>query len=301
MSQKVSANPLRCRVWDLHDRLEQLIAEETCRDEISSFAKHGQLIAALGRPLRGDPDYDIELICGARRLFVARHLNTQLLVDVREMSDQEAIIAMDMENRQRQDISPYERGLSFARCLRAGYFESQEHLAKAIKISQPQVSRLLALARLPSVVVNAFTNPAEIRETWGIDLAGALQDAGRRDATIARARAVASLTPRPPAVEVYQQLLSAAVKGRRIRTKPHDEVVTDIDGTPLFRIRLQDKAISVLLPREQISQETLNAVRDTVREVLQRRKRVPFRLSGGSERINEMAGIIRSVPGVGRC
>jgi len=300
MSQIISANPFRCRVWDLHDRLEHLIVEDTCRDEINSFSKHGQLIAALGRPLSGDPHHDIELICGARRLFVARHLNIELLVDLRELTDQDAIIAMDMENRQRQDISPYERGVSFARCLRAGHFESQDHLARAIRISQSQVSRLLALGRLPSVIVNAFASPADIRETWGGDLSGALQDPARRDATIARARALAAIAPRPPAIEVYQQLLAATVRGRKILKRSHDEVVTDTDGTPLFRIRQQDKAISLLLPRDQVSQDTLDAVRDTIRDILQREIRRPLSLKG-PKGVLDLATLLHNSPGAARC
>jgi ParB family chromosome partitioning protein len=276
MAQIVSMNPFRCRMWDLHDRLEHLIVEDNCRAEISSFSKHGQLVAAIGRPLHGDPDHDMELICGARRLFIARHLNVPLLIDVREMTDRAAVITMDIENRQRQDVSPYERSLSFARCLRARFFESQDDLARALKISQSQVSRLLTLARLPSVVVSAFSNPLEIREGWGPDLAAALDDVRKREATIARARTLASVSPKPAAVDVYQQLIAASVPGRTVRTKPHDEVVTDLDGTPLFRIRTQEKAIAVLLPREQISQETLEAVRDAVRDVLQRRNRQPI-------------------------
>lgn len=273
MPQIDSIDPFRCRMWDLHDRLDHLIVEDNCRAEISSFSKHGQLVATIGRPLRGDPDHDIELICGARRLFVARQLNVPLLVEVREMTDRAAVITMDIENRQRQDVSPYERGLCFARCLRAGHFESQDDLAKALKISQSQVSRLLTLARLPSVVLSAFSNPLEIREGWGPDLAAALQDARNREATIARARMLASVSPKPVAVDVYQQLVAASVAGRKVRTKPHDEVVTDLNGAPLFRIRTQEKAIAVLLPRDQISQETLKAVRDAVLEVLQHRKR----------------------------
>jgi ParB family chromosome partitioning protein len=277
MPHIVSVNPFRCRMWDLHDRPEQFIVEDTCRAEISSFEKHGQLIAALGRPVRGDPDYDIELICGARRLFVARHLNVQLLVEVREMTDRAAVIAMDIENRQRLDVSPYERGLSFARFLRAGHFESQEDLARALKISQSQVSRLLTLAHLPSVVVSAFTNPLEIREGWGPDLAAALRDAKKREAIIARARTLASASPRHSAVEIYQQLVAASVPGRKVRARSHDEVVTDVDGTPLFRIRSQEKAIAVLLPRDRMSQERLNAVRDAVRDALRHHKRDPMR------------------------
>lgn len=269
MPHIVSMNPFRCRMWDLHDRLDHLIGEESCRAEIISFSKHGQLVAAIGRPLRADPDHDVELICGARRLFVARHLNVPLLVDVREMTDRAAVIAMDIENRQRLDISPYERSLSFARCLRAGYFESQDDLAKALKISQSQVSRVLTLACLPSVVVSAFPNPLEIREGWGVDLTAVLQDVRKRQAMITCARALASRLPKSAAVDVYQQLIAACVPGRKVRTKPHDEVVTDLDGKPLFRIRIQEKAIALLLPRDQMSQETLRAVRDAVRDVLQ--------------------------------
>jgi ParB family transcriptional regulator, chromosome partitioning protein len=276
MRNIVSVNPFRCRMWDLHERLEHLIVEDTCRTEIRSFSKHGQLVPAVGRPIRGDPDHDIELICGARRLFVARNLNVQLLVDLREMTDRAAVIAMDIENRQRQDVSPYERGLSFARCLRAGYFKSQDDLARALKISQSQVSRLLSLARLPSVVIGAFPNPVEIRERWGPDLTAALDDARKREATISRARTIASISPRPAAMDVFQQLVGASVAGRKVQIRPHDEVVTDVDGTPLFRIRTQCKDIALLLPRDQISQDTLSAVRDALREVLRQRIRRPM-------------------------
>lgn len=270
MPQIVAANPFRCRMWDFHDRLDHLIMEESCRAEIDSFLKHGQLVAALGRPLHGDPDYDIELVFGARRLFVARHLNTSLVTELRAMSDQAALVAMDIENRHRLDISPYERGLSLARCLRAGYFASQNELAAALRISQSQVSRLLQLARLPSVIVNAFGNPLEIREGWGHDLMEVLEDSHRRLATIARARALAACRPRPCALHVYQQLVCAAIRGRRIKPQTRDEVIIDTDGTPLFRIRRQAKSIALLLPIEKTSAAALEAVREAVRNVLRK-------------------------------
>src|SRR5262245_61544618 len=117
----VAVNPFECRLWDLHDRLESQLTEKSCTAEIESFGKHGQLVPALGRPLTQDPTYKVELIYGARRLFVARHINSPLLVEIREMTNREAIVAMDIENRQRTDISAYERGLSYARWLRTGH------------------------------------------------------------------------------------------------------------------------------------------------------------------------------------
>ena len=275
MPQIIAANPFRCRMWDFHDRLDHLIIEESCRAEIDSFIKHGQLVAALGRPLHGDPDYDIELIFGARRLFVARHLNTGLVTELREMSDQAALVAMDIENRHRLDISPYERGLSLARCLRAGYFASQNELAAALRISQSQVSRLLQLARLPSGIVNAFGNPLEIREGWGHDLMELLEDPHRRLPTIARARVLAASSPRPCALHVYQQLVCASIRGRKIKPNTRDDVIIDTDGTPLFRIRRQAKSIALLLPIEKTSAATLDAICDAVRNVLRKDRHGP--------------------------
>src|SRR5882672_1260844 len=79
MRKVVSIDPFRCRLWQLHDRLPEEITAESCTAEIQSFTEYGQMIPVLGRPLRGDPHHEIELIYGARRLFVARQINQPLL------------------------------------------------------------------------------------------------------------------------------------------------------------------------------------------------------------------------------
>jgi len=249
--------------------MECHVTEENCRTEIDSISRHGQLVPVLGRQLRGDSQHDIELIYGARRLFAARHINTPLLVELRELSDIQAIIAMDIENRQRTDISPYERGMSFSRWIRAGYFQSQDDIARALKISSSQVSRLLKLSRLPSVVVDAFASPLEICEGWGVDLVEALDDSKRRESTVRAARTIATLSPRPPAREVYRQLAAASASGRRPVAKAHDEVVKDDAGSPLFRIRYQSSAIAVLLPVKGVSARSLGLIRDSITDILQ--------------------------------
>lgn len=117
MDTIVSANPFRCRMWSMHDRLESCITEENCKAEIESFATHGQIVPVLGKKLNADPDYDYELYFGARRLFIARHLNVALRIRLRELSTRDALIAMDIENRQRIDITPYEQRSSLQTCL----------------------------------------------------------------------------------------------------------------------------------------------------------------------------------------
>ena len=270
MGAVVAVNPFRCRMWALHDRLEAGIGEQTCKAEIESFQRHGQLVPALGRPLSGDPNHEVELIYGARRLFVAQHLNKPLAVEVRQMTDMEAIIAMDIENRQRRDISPYEQGLCYARWLRGKHFGSQEDIAQVLKISASQVSRMLRLARLPAVVVGAFESPLDIRETWGLDLADAWDDPQRRGSLAGKARAIAASASRAAPKEIYSQLIANTVKGRPVKVKARDEVVSDDQGRALFRIRNRRKCVAILLPLDDVSSAVLQEIRDCVTVILQR-------------------------------
>ncbi|HWW21259.1 MAG TPA: ParB/RepB/Spo0J family partition protein [Steroidobacteraceae bacterium] len=265
----ISINPFKCRVWALHDRLDDYVNEESCKAEIESFAAHGQLVPTLGRALRNDPDYDVEIIYGARRLFVAQHLGVALKVELREMSDREAIVAMDIENRHRKDISAYERGRTYQRWLRAMHFASQDDIARALNVSSSQVSRLLKLSQLPSVIVAAFASPLDIREGWGIELYRAWHEKGLQGLMAQRARAIAERVPRLSAAEVYERLLAPPGGGLVIRAQRRDEVVRSAEGALLFRIRHQRKVVALLVPAASIVPKNLDRVRRALSEILQ--------------------------------
>lgn len=262
-------DPFRCRMWADHCRLEEHISEGSCREEIESFSRHGQLIPVLGRPLLDNAAHDVELIFGARRLFIARTLNVLLSVELREMSDQEAIIALEIENRHRQDVSPYERGLCYDRWLKRNHFRSQEELAQALGISASQVSRLLTLARLPTVVVGAFPNPADICEGWAIKLYEAWQDPERRTAVARRARSVANRAERPEAHHVYELLMGDARRASDGPAQFRDEVVTSDDGTPLFRVSYRRDTVALLLPARALTAASLRRVKSLLADYLQ--------------------------------
>jgi ParB/RepB/Spo0J family partition protein len=294
----VRVSPFRCRVWSLHDRADEYITEASCREEIASFEKHGQLVPVLGRPLHKDPAHDVELIYGARRLFVARHLNVPLRVELRDMTDREAIIAMDIENRQRKDISPYERGSSYARWLREGLFSSQDDIANALKVSASQVSRLLKVARLPPVMLSAFETPSDICEGWGLELAMALEDPRRREQTIRKAREIGRSPHRPGAREISRQLLAASARGRKPLAKKHDEVVLDNGGPPLFRIRYDRTTVLFVLPVQSVSARCLNDLRNTIAKILQGGKPEPHDFPTKKAGNSRRAGSGLSVSGI---
>jgi ParB family chromosome partitioning protein len=167
---------------------------------------------------------------------------------------------MDIENRQRADISPYERGLSYTRWLRSGYFQSQHEIGRALNVSTSQISRLLKIARLPTIVVDAFGSAVSIREGWGLQLAAILEDPAKRHAVLDTARALASHEVRPLPEEVYRRMLAAVQSGRKARRAAHDVVVKADDGSPLFRVRSQRSSIAFVVPLQLMSAERLKTI-----------------------------------------
>src|SRR5690606_27908120 len=154
--------------------------------------KDGQKHPVLARPCKNNPDYSFELIYGARRLFVARLLNTPLLARIEDIDDRSGLIEMDIENRVRRNISPYERGISFRSSLMSGLFGSQEDLSRAIGIFTAYVTRLLKFTELPAAVVAAFPNSREIREARAVRLAAACRDQEGSRRVIRNARSIAA-------------------------------------------------------------------------------------------------------------
>jgi len=269
IAKPIMADPFRCRMWANHERLERFITDSSCQAEIKSFTSHGQRIPVLGRRLESDASHDFELIYGARRLFVARRLNVPIEVEVRQLSDRDAAVALEMENRQRAEVSPYERGLCYINWLRAKCFDSQEELAAALNISASQVSRMMKLARLPSVSVNVVSSPLEIKESWGLDLHQGWQDPARQRALSGGARSIAKDSPRLSPERVYQRLVAQSTYAPKPRETSRDEVVKDQSGNALFRIRYQRRSISILLETQRLSSHDVDVLKHLIRGAIQ--------------------------------
>lgn len=90
---------------------------EEMKRMIESIRKVGAITPALARPL---PDGGYELISGHRRLAACQVLGIETMpVIVREMSDDEAVIAMVDANLQRETILPSEKALAYKMKLEA--------------------------------------------------------------------------------------------------------------------------------------------------------------------------------------
>jgi hypothetical protein len=73
---------------------------------------------------------------------------------------------------------------------------------------------------------------------------------------------------RPPANEVYQELIAASAKGRELKPRHHDVVVRSENGATLFRIRHQRDSVALLLPLQNVAERTLRDISAAVANIL---------------------------------
>jgi len=180
--------PGQCKLWEQHNRRYDLLNETRCADLIEGFKSMGkQEFPAIVRRLEGQGDLDYEVICGARRHWTAGYLGWKLLVEVRELDDEQAFRLADIENRDREDISDYERALDYKKALKL-YYTNQKQMAERLEVTVDWLSRFLALADLPEEIVEAYRDVTEICVAHGRALAAGLKDPKTRRRLLAKAK-----------------------------------------------------------------------------------------------------------------
>lgn len=114
----------------------KILNNEEMERMIESIRKVGTITPALARPL---PDGGYELISGHRRLAACQVLGIETMpVIVREMSDDEAVIAMVDANLQRETILPSEKAFAYKMKL-----EAIKHQGQRADLTSGQVGQKL--------------------------------------------------------------------------------------------------------------------------------------------------------------
>ena len=175
-------DPEDCQMWQRHNRDYGLLTQDNCRDLIDGIKSQGrQEFPAIVRRIAGEKPF--EVVCGARRHFAVSWLRDnnypqfKYLVEVRDLTDEEAFRLADIENRDREDISDYERAIDYADAISLYYGGRQKAMADRLEVSQPWLSRYLQMASLPSRIVEAFASIRDIKERHARDLKPLLADA----------------------------------------------------------------------------------------------------------------------------
>ena len=259
-------DPARCRMWAGHNRDYALLTEERCADLIESIKAQGrQEIPAIVRRVAGDPCYDFEVICGARRHWSISWLRShnypdfKFLVDVREIGDEEAFRLADIENRARDDLTDLERAKDYLRALDAYYEGRQKTMAERLKVSESWLTRYLDLARLPAELTRAFVEPQQLGIRNAIALKALLKPEERKARAFQEADKLAkaqSSSGQPMAVLDVIKALTLAVDAPKRSGSPKKsgkpETVLSEAGKPLLKLEaVGRKGVKLtLLPRE---------------------------------------------------
>ena len=132
-------------------------------------------------------DGGYEIVSGHRRHRACSELGLRVFAVVCEepLSDLELFLAMERENRERKDLSPYDQGRMYVHAIDSGLFSSQRRLGVAIGVSHTWVRKAVQIAKLPVEVIEAFPDPTAIQPAHAEDIVAAL--AGDAPAVMRRA------------------------------------------------------------------------------------------------------------------
>lgn len=160
-----------------HDHPFQVRHDQALQDMADSIREYGVLSPGLARPLPDGSGY--EVISGNRRLEACILVGMETMpVIVRDMTDDEAIIAMVDANLQRENILPSERAYAYKMKLDAirrqagrpskdnsrqvvGNLESAEIVGKDAGDSGRQVQRYIRLTELIPPILDMVDGVAE--------------------------------------------------------------------------------------------------------------------------------------------
>jgi len=179
---------------------------ENLKLEVESAGGNVQAIKV--RPWPGKPG-EFEIVFGHRRHRACLELGLPVLAAIEELTDVELFTQMERENRQRADLRPFEQGVMYARALDEGLFPSLRKMSEALGVDVGNASKAVTLARLPELVLAAFTSPLDLQQAWSTNLSAALQK--DPDAVLSRAVMLAKMAPKPPAGHVFKELIGEGV------------------------------------------------------------------------------------------
>ena len=122
------------------------------------------------RPLvgRGHAEFPLaqyEIIYGHRRHRACLDLNLSVLTHIDDASnDDDLLVRMTQENRERKALSAYETGLSYLDVMARKGISQQKQLAEFLKIDATGICEALAVANLPEEILELF--PSRLALTY---------------------------------------------------------------------------------------------------------------------------------------
>ncbi|KLK91840.1 hypothetical protein AA309_17765 [Microvirga vignae] len=235
---------------------------------VEAIRENGQLIPILVRP-HPEKDGYYQVAFGHRRLRAVKELGRQVRAIVRNLSDEELVIAQGQENNEREDLSFIERALFAHHLERKGF--SRATITAALSVHKTDLSTMLSIvARIPPALIDAIGPASKTgRRSW-MALADALKgkseikkaevaassesfnalDSDARFAAIAKAL----ITPKAIGASITIKDPKGRQFARAERTSSATVLKIDEKAAPAFGQYLLDKLPELLVAFESESQ-----------------------------------------------
>jgi ParB family chromosome partitioning protein len=223
----VELDPAKIDGSFVRDRME---GSETQRSEFRELIRnHGQAVPILVRPHPQHEDR-YQVAFGHRRLQAVRELGIKVKAVVRDLSDEQLVIAQGQENSGRTDLTYIERA-RFAANLEERNF-SRETIMASLNVDKAALSRLISFAKeIPESLIDQIgPAPAFGRVRWS-ELAELMKAADNLN----KARAIAEVADFAVMDSDRRfELLYKSLSPKRATSEP--EVWKAEDGTQVARV-----------------------------------------------------------------
>ena len=193
----------------------------------ASLAADGQQVPILVRPAPNNKGR-YQAAYGHRRLAALRALRQPVKAVVRDLTDEQLIVAQGKENSDRRDLSFIERALFAARLEDRGF--SRAAITAALSLQKGNLSTMISVARsIPEPLIVAIGPAPKVGRPRWEQLATLIVNDGRKwRLAIADPDFVTAESD-----SRFERILKSLVQRAEVRTT---DVVRDQDGTPLAMV-----------------------------------------------------------------
>lgn len=227
----------------------------------------GGNVQAISVRLLADQPGQYEIVFGHRRHRACSELGIAVLatIDTSAVSDHDLFSAMDRENRERADLSPYEQGTMYRRALDEKLYPSNRRLAEALGVSHTWVANVLLVADLPAPVIECFQSPLEIQHRHAKAIAAAVE--GDRKGVLRRAEKLRTQRKALSASALVATLVGSTDGAARV-----PPTVLEADGKPVGKW-FKDGAgrLNIQLDAGVVSDDALDALARSLAQALARK------------------------------
>jgi ParB family chromosome partitioning protein len=230
---------------------------ETVASLAEAIREHGQINPILVRPNPQAPGR-YQVAFGHRRLRALASLGRSIKAVVRDMTDEQLVIAQGQENHERKDLSYIEKA-RFAFRLEQRF--NRTTIMAALSVYKSDLSNMLSVARkIPEDIIDAIgPAPGVGRRGW-IELADLLAERGPAD-TVRKA----VLDPAIQHFESDERFKKALGSLKPAPDQSNTLIWTAANGTNLAKVTQSEERVALTIDRRKspaFADFVLNRVRD---------------------------------------